>query len=337
MTNLSLSLLEVGVLLVGAIVLGITIHFFITSRRNLKFSPHKNLKEGQQLEEWKLKYFNDVEVKDKELAELRKKLGELEENSNINIIELDEVRKQNKRLTQEIDLISRTNGNLEEKPAYIDQLRITQTTLKEHNETISQLLEQLEVAADVEERQKDIIKENEELANHIEELQKQLMEREKEITSVRNKENITREMNSMLDSAYSEFGLLQNKIQKLEAQLAQSKLMSLEHEDMKEAYYKQSQELEVLKTRAAGLTAENQQLNIQLHHAEDRMKEANFQKQQLQKRLAYLEELNNDLQVMSEANKKLEGQLKRIGELESKLNVVSDEREAAYRKPTSSL
>jgi hypothetical protein len=47
----------------------------------------------------------------------------------------------------------------------------------------------------------------------------------------------------------------------------------------------------------------------------------------LQKKVAYLEELNNDLHQMTDANKKLEGQIKKLGELESRLNIVSEERD----------
>ena len=65
---------------------------------------------------------------------------------------------------------------------------------------------------------------------------------------------------------------------------------------------------------------------------EDKLREATFQKQQLQKRSAYLEELNTDLQVVSDANKKLEAQLRRVGELESMLNVVAEERDQLMRK-----
>ena len=75
------------------------------------------------------------------------------------------------------------------------------------------------------------------------------------------------------------------------------------------------------------LTIENQHLQAQATEVEDKLREANFQKQQLQKRSAYLEELNSDLQVVSDANKKLEAQLRRVGELESMLNVVAEERD----------
>ena len=55
-------------------------------------------------------------------------------------------------------------------------------------------------------------------------------------------------------------------------------------------------------------------------------------RQQLQKKVAYLEELNNDMQEVADAHKKLEGQLKRVGELESMLNVVAEERDELVKK-----
>ena len=134
----------------------------------------------------------------------------------------------------------------------------------------------------------------------------------------------------MLDNAYNEFNTLK-KIQKLESQ--PSKMMSLEYEDLKESYQKSSREQEDYKIKLQVLTTENQQLVLQLNETEDKLRESNFQRQQLQKRVSYLEELNTDLQIVAEANKKLEHQLRRIGELESMLNVISEENEILKRQP----
>jgi hypothetical protein len=73
-------------------------------------------------------------------------------------------------------------------------------------------------------------------------------------------------------------------------------------------------------------------LQIELSKVEDKLSESNQQRQQLQKKVAYLEELNNDLHQMTDANKKLEGQIKRLGELESKLNIVAEERDRLREK-----
>ena len=139
-------------------------------------------------------------------------------------------------------------------------------------------------------------------------------------------------MKSMLDNTYTEFNILQTKIQKLESQLTSSRMMNLEYEDLKEAHSKMSRDFEEYKVRASTLATENQQLQAQLLDVEDKLRDAAFQKQQLQKRTAYLEELNTDLQVVSDANKKLEAQLRRVGELESMLNVVAEERDQMRNK-----
>jgi hypothetical protein len=53
--------------------------------------------------------------------------------------------------------------------------------------------------------------------------------------------------------------------------------------------------------------------------------------------VAYLEELNNDLHLMTEANKKLENQIRRLGELESRLHIVSEERDRLKEKQGTGL
>ena len=108
MATLSLSLIEIIVLMLGAITLGITIHFFIVSRKSLRTTAlDASGKMSRDLEQWKLKYFNDIELKDKELSTVRQKLEETEENNNINSIEADEMRKMNKKLQVEMELLKK--------------------------------------------------------------------------------------------------------------------------------------------------------------------------------------------------------------------------------------
>jgi len=204
--------------------------------------------------------------------------------------------------------------------------------LLEHNEKINQLLENIGVAKDNEEKQKLMEEENEGLMNQIKDLKYILSEKEIEIHNIRQKENLTKEMTSMLDSAYSEFNTLQSKMQKLESQLSSSKMISLEYEDLKEAHINVLRQYEDYKAKLQAMTTENQELTLRLNEMEDKFRDANFQRQQLQKRVSYLEELNSDLQVVADANKKLEHQLRRIGELESMLNVVSEENQVLKRQ-----
>ncbi len=333
MASLSLSIIEIIVLMLGAITLGITIHFFIANRLAMKSSPMEIEKASQKLEEWKLRYFNDTETRDKELTTLRKKLQETEENNEINVIEADEMRKLNKKLKVEIEAIQKTTpagGN--EKTDYVQQLRMAQSSLMEHNEKINLLLGQIDIVKETEEKQQEIQKINDELSGQVDELKYLLSQKEKEISNTRQKEQLTNEMTSMIDSAYNEFNVLQEKIQKLESQVNASKRINLEYEDLKERHYSFSHDFEEQRKKYNAAVTENKQLLEELTETEDKLKEANFQRQQLQKKVAYLEELNNDMQAVADAHKKLEGQLKRIGELESLLNVVEEERDELARK-----
>jgi chromosome segregation ATPase len=335
MVTLTLSIVEIVVLMLGAIILGITIHFFITSHRNLKTSLEDPRKKEQNLNEWKLKYFNDVEVKERELLSLRKQLQETEENNKIDSIEAEEMRKENRKLNQENELLKKTASQQPapaEKTSYFEQLKLTQSGLMEHNEKINQLLSHIDMLKETEQKQKQLLQDNEELYNQIEDLQAMLAEKDKEINSIRQKASLSREVTSMLDNAYAEFNGLQEKIQKLESQVNASRNMNLDHEELKEEHYKMAKDFEEQRLRLGATSTENHELQLELRETEDKLREANFQRQQLQKRVAFLEELNNDLQMVSDSNKRLEGQIRRIGELESMLNMVSEERDQLIRK-----
>ncbi|HEX5655321.1 MAG TPA: hypothetical protein VFX58_19745 [Chitinophagaceae bacterium] len=334
MPNLTLSIVEIIVLMLGAIVLGITIHFFITMRRSLQASiKSPGSKKSEGLNEWKLKYFNEIEVKDKELSQLRMQLQEAEENKNIFSIEAEETRKEIKRLQAELTALRKAAPQAEgSKPNYFDELRQAQKNLMEHNEKINQLLSQIDVIRETEEKQREILRDNEELYTQVDELRAMLEQKEMEVDAVRQKASLSREMASMLDNAYSEFNSLQEKMLKLESQVNASKMISLEYEDLKEQHHKVTSDFEEQKNKLNTFAAENRELRELLNEAESELKESNFQRQQLQKRVSYLEELNNDLQAVLDANKRLEGQIKRIGELESMLNVISEERDQLLRR-----
>ncbi len=326
--QLSLSVVGIIVLMLGAVILGITIHFFIISRRSLNASidetPGGRL--SKELSDWKLRYFNDIEQRDKELSHLKMRLAEAEENCTIYSIEADEMRTQNKKLLTEIDSLRNTIST-GEKPDYIEQLRKAQSSLLEHNEKINQLLGKIDLVKESETKHQQMLKTNDELCGQIDELKSKLALKEKEVNSIRQKEQLTTEMSSLLDRAHNEFNALQDKIQKLESQVIASGTTNLEYEEVKEGYFKISRDFEEQKLKYNVLVSENRQLQADLSETEEKLIEANFQRQQMQKKVAYLEELNKDMQVVSDAQKKLEGQLKRIGELESMLNIVSEEKD----------
>lgn len=345
---LSLSVLEIIVLMVGAITLGFTIHFFVVSRRSLNQSMLEASGQPQrELESWKLRYFNEVEQRDAELHRLRDKLAELEESNELNAIEADENRKLNKQLKAEIAQLKaeaeKQQQALVKDPVplmkvaastvsavrtdYTEQLRNAQLSLTEQNDKINRLLEQISQSQDNEVATEELKQQNEDLKEKNAELRRQLSARDKEMQAVRQKQQLSTEMTSRLDSAYSEFHILQDKIQKLESQVAAAKRNNMEFEDVKESYQRVNLDYEELKRKYNAVNNENKQLLEELTITEDKLKEATTAKLQLQKKIMYLEELNTDLELVADANKKLESQLKRIGELESMLNMVQDERD----------
>ena len=207
-----------------------------------------------------------------------------------------------------------------------------QKGLLEQNKRISQLLEQISEVKENEASGGDLKQMNEELVMEVEELRTRLAAREKELEDTRNHSRVSNEMSSMLDSAYREFNVLQEKIVKLETQLSSSQRITMEYEDLREGFFKASKDLEEQRNRLTEVMNENRQLQLELSVTNEKLREANFQRQQLQKRVSYLEELNQDLQSVAEANRRLESQLKRIGELESLLNVMAEERDQLARR-----
>ncbi len=337
MQQLSLSLLEIIVLMAGAITLGITIHFFIVSRRNLNdysLTPDRNVK---TLEEWKLRYFNDVEKKDQEIAMLRKELEHLNDQQRLTKEETEELKFKLRKAEQPAHHIQHTTTDA--KADYLEQLRSTQRGLLEQNQRIAELLEQIDLVRENEGLKGNLRQENEELTLIVEDMRERLDVKEKELESMRKQSQVSTEMSSMLDNAYRDFNALQEKILKLETQVSNSKRISMEYEDLREGFFKASRDLEDQRNRLNQVLNENKDLQLDLSETGDKLREANFQRQQLQKRVAYLEELNEDLQTVADANRKLENQLKRIGELESLLNVMAEERDELARKQmnTSSL
>lgn len=350
--SLTLSIFDISLLALVAIILGATIHFFITSRKNLKANSDEMRKSNLVKNEWKLKYLNDMELRDKEIAALKQQIQEAEENANIFSIEAEELRNQNDKFEEVIIKLEKRVEDMQNAPAaptplppvisietpiqtkadYLDQIILAQSRLMDQNQKINHLLGDLDVIKEKEEKLRHTLRDNAELSAQINRLRVEMSEKEKEVDNLKQKEQLTKEMTSMLDVAYSEFNTLQSKIQKLEAQLTSSKMTNLEYEDLKEEHSKFTVQFEDYKAKTASLASENLQLQTQLTEALDKLREANFHKQQLQKRIVYLEELNADLQIVADANKKLEGQLKRIGELESMINIVNEEKTELNRR-----
>ena len=110
--------------------------------------------------------------------------------------------------------------------------------------------------------------------------------------------------------------MLQAQLQKLQSHISKPQSRSFEYEELQQSFFKLTKECDEIKMRQLSLLEENQRLSRLLADTEDKLRESNFQRQQYMRKITLLEELNHDLQELSGHHKKLESQMRRIGEIE---------------------
>lgn len=139
-------------------------------------------------------------------------------------------------------------------------------------------------------------------------------------------ESLTRELTERLEKTYEEFNFLQDRIQRLQSLVIDPHKRNFELEEVEQSYFRITKEYDELKVKHLTLMDENQQLTRMLADSEEKLRDATFQKQQLSRKVNFLEELVQDLQQVAGHHKKLEGQLKRINEIESLLSRTHEEK-----------
>lgn len=164
------------------------------------------------------------------------------------------------------------------------------------------------------------------------ELQLTIEKRETEIRALRQQTELAREMQSHFEELQNEVDFLQEKLAKLEQQAWQANELSIKLESMEQTQLHLEKELLRKEDKLRELTSENQRINNQFNTTEDKLQESNMMRQQLQKKIQFLEEMNNDMKQVSETNRRLQTEIRRIGELESMLNLIMEERDELLRQ-----
>lgn len=322
--DIQISVVEIVIFQLGAIILGFAIHFFITSKKNIKIEERPDQNAISEADNWRLKYFEELDLQEKKQQQLKRDL-ETARNAEADMEqELSELRAETRKFLQEQALRSSEIPSID----YIEQLKLAQSNLLDHNQRINRLLEQINVLQGAEQKQLETQKKYDDAQIQLRELRKQLMDKDAEIRQIKHQQTLSREMNERLDKAYGEFNSLQEKIQKVETHIVQPQHRNFEFDELQQTYFKLTKEFDELKMKYLSMLEENQRLTRLLADAEDKLRESNFQRQQLNKKVGFLEELNNDLQQVGEHNKKLENQLRRIGEIESMLARISAGKES---------
>jgi myosin heavy subunit len=143
---------------------------------------------------------------------------------------------------------------------------------------------------------------------------------------------LSEEMEERMQKAYEEFNALREKLMKVES-LSNPPSRQFEFEELQQNHFKLIREFDEYKQKHLSLLEENQRLSRLLADTEEKLRESNFQRQQLQKKITFLEELNRDLQQISEHNKKLENQLRRMSEIEVMLARVQGKGKKGENEP----
>ncbi|HWB94804.1 MAG TPA: hypothetical protein VG605_23275, partial [Puia sp.] len=338
---------EIIICELGALILGFTIHFFWNSKKSLRIDEPAQPAGINENDNWKLKYYNDMDMQERSLQQIREKLSQSQETEQILTIELDETRKELKEAHEELESLRAQLEEMELKlapaeqhiggeellpgetqPSYADdylfQLKAAQEKLIEHNNSIQRLLEQTTHVEESEKKNRELMHVNEELNEQLRDSGALLVEKEAEISNLRHQQKLSEEMSQRLDKVYEEYNTLQEKLQKLQSYLTQPHNRGTDYEGLKEAYFKLGKEHDEMKLKYISIREENQRLTRILGDTEEKLKEANFQRVQFQKRSAFLEELNHDLQEIAEHNKKIESQLRRVTDMENLLAKITN-------------
>jgi hypothetical protein len=317
--QISVGIWEILIFQLGAMVLGFFIHFFIVSRKSVTASasePSVLAESAIDPGEWKLKYLEGQDTQKKVMEDLKKELVAAQENEELLNIELEELKKI-------IDDLRKSPS-----PAKPVPTPVSDYLLPEQHQRIASLQEQLEIARENERKHVAIQSMNDQLSAQLSEWRKINFEQEALIKQLRQEQLLVVEMKERLAHSQEEFMSLQEKLKKMETYLAQPHYRSYEYEDLQQNYLRLTKEHDELRFKQMTILEENQRLTRLMTDTEDKLREANFQRQGLLKKITYLEELNFDLQQLSGHNKKLEMQLKRLSEIESLISKAATGRKS---------
>lgn len=162
-----------------------------------------------------------------------------------------------------------------------------------------------------------------------------LEEKETELQKAKHQLSAAQKVAGRVTEVYQEFDELQQRLAELEESANKANGLAMELDDVQQAYTQVKKDACRKQEKLHEAVEENSRLHQQLAETEDKLTEANLQRQQLQKKTQLLENINTELLQMSEANKKMKNELRRIAELESLLSLVSGERDLLLKKRLS--
>jgi chromosome segregation ATPase len=305
---INLTLIEFIVLPLVVVIFGATLYFFIKSRKSLQ----ETLLATKKTSSVRVKKEKEISTKRRSVVELEEQFARMRYEASH--LKQEKVELPLKRLThkEEIAVHDLKNTIAQQQKMLDNYLQKVEELENEGREELNEKIEELEKKVD-------------ELVGAIE-------EKDEEIKDLRQQASAGERMAAKIEEVYQEFDQLQNKMSVLEKQAGRANNLAIELEDMKFSYEQVHKELLRKQEKLEDIMDENQRMRQQKDELEDKLSEANLQRQQLQKKVMFLTDLNNDMQSISDTNKKLQTEMRRIGELESMLNMMAEERDFLLRK-----
>jgi chromosome segregation ATPase len=304
----NLTLIEFIVLPLVVIIFAATLYFFIKSRKSLD----ETLRATKRITTLPTKKEKPGDNKKSGLVEMEEKFARMRFEASLP--KQEKIEFPLKRPTQKEEMA-------------VQDLKNTIAQQQRMLDSYLQKVEELE-----NEGKEELNEKIEGLEKKVDELIGVVEEKDEEIKDLRQQASAGERMAARIDEVYQEFERLQTKMATLEKQAGRANNLAIELEDTKYSYEQVHKELLRKHEKLEEVMTENQQMRQQMDELEDKLSEANLQRQQLQKKVMFLTDLNNDMQNIADSNKKLQTELRRIGELESMLNMMSEERDFLLRK-----
>ncbi len=228
---------------------------------------------------------------------------------------------------------SRHEQVLSKPAAKVESIENLKETIQQQQRLLSGFLKQVE---EIEGEDKEmLVMENKHLRQDVRELEHELNKKTKELIELQGQPSVSQHMSVRIDEVYAELEQLQTKMITLEKQASRANNLAIELEDTREQYEQIHKDLQRKNEKLQDTFDENERIKHEMRIVEDKLAEANLHRQQLQRKTQFLQDLNADLQSVSDTNKKLNTELRRIGELESMLQMIAEERDSLLRKQGS--
>ncbi|MFL5810764.1 MAG: hypothetical protein ACJ749_14675 [Flavisolibacter sp.] len=303
--EINLTLIEFIAVPLAAAILGATVYFFLKSRQSLRDALDTNKKK-----------FPPASIE--KIARYQRSLPELEELKRVH---------HETATVEKAPSATTTKKSFERDENIVHQLK---TTIADQQKVLESYLEKVGELED--QGKEELRKQNDNLQKEIHKLHLVIERKDEELDAVQQQATTAQRMAEKIEEVFEEFDLLQSKMAAVEKQASKANEFAMELEDTKQSYAQLHKELARKQEKLEEALSEKHRMHQQIELLEDKLSEANLQRQQLLKKVQLLQELNTDMQTISEANKKLQTEIRRIGELESMLTMMAEERDYLLKK-----